>query len=187
MGDQFQAVDYLETAARILAGNSKVMSLNATWPHIRDGLLPTLSPDDRCECVMPMNLELGASQGSTANQTKVKPTGKVDLTLAHIFQDRLVFLSWSGTFKLKYSPITINYAEVQSVSPVEYRYKMNDMPGFEIISSSGRLPVLGNDPYKYDKDQLARWNRRLMKRLTGEFQPRWAEGEPRVEEWAAPE
>lgn len=183
--NQFQTVDYVETAARILAGNAKVMSLNGTWPHLKDGLLPTLSAGDRCEAVMPMNLDFGASQQSTANQTRVKPTGTVRLTLASVFQDRVVFLAWSGMLRLKYELTTVAYSDVQSVSPVEYRYKMNVMPGFEIISTSGRLPVLGNDPYKYDKQLLARWNNRLMKRLTGEWQPIWAEGEARVEKWAA--
>lgn len=184
---QFQPFEYVETAARILAGNAKLMSLSGTWPHLKDGLLPTLSVNDRCEAIMPMNVEFGASQQSTANQSKIKPTGKVDLALACIFQDRLVFLTWSGMLKLKYQLTTVAYAEVHSVSPVEFRYKMNVMPAFEIISSSGRLPVLGNDPYKYDNELLERWNRRLMKRLTGEWEPVWAEGEPRVEKWTAPE
>lgn len=185
MSETFRPEDYLMVAATILASRA-AMDTNSTWPHIRDGLIPTLSADDKCECIMPMNIEIGGSQQSTANQTKVKPTGRVEFTLASIFQDRLVFLGWSGMFKLKYSLTTVRYQDVRSVSPVEFRYKMNVMPGFEIISSSERLPVLGNDPYKYDKDLLERWNRRLMKRLTGEWQPRWAEGEARVEEWGVP-
>jgi hypothetical protein len=186
VSDAFQPIDYLRNCISDLGRSSKQVPLKVTWSVVVEGLIPTLSAEDKCESIIPVNIEIGGSAQSTANQAKVKPAGKVTPALAHIFQDRLVFLRWSGTRRIEYELTTVRYDDVRAVNAMDFRYRMNTIPGFEILTTRGRIPVLGNDPYKFDKNLIARWNNRIMKRLTGEWQPQWAEDQARVERWSAP-
>lgn len=178
--------EYLKYAAGVLNANSKILPMNATWSHLSDGLVPFLADGDRCEAVMPMNVEYGADPSPKAGLSNVKPNGKVDLALACIFQDRTVFLHWSGLLKMRYDRTIVEHATVQSVSQVEFRYKMNTMLGFEVHSAAGRLPVLGNDPDKYPAGLLASWNNILIGRLRGHLVPVWDEECPMVNSWCCP-
>jgi len=183
---QATPTECLKYAAAALNANSKLLPMKATWSHLSDGLVPFLDDGDRCEAVMPMNVEFGADPSPKAGLSNVKPTGKVDLTLACIFQDKTVFLHWSGLLKLKYDRTVVEHATVQSVSQVEFMYKMNTMLGFEVHSTAGRLPVLGNDPYKYPAGLLACWNSILIGRLRGHLVPVWDEECPLVDSWSCP-
>lgn len=90
--NQATTTDYLKNAAALLSVNSKLFPIDATWPHLRDGVLPYLADGERCEAVMPMNIELGADPSPKAGLSNVKPRGKVDLALVSLFQHRTVFL-----------------------------------------------------------------------------------------------
>ena len=186
MASTFTAEDYLKEAVVTAAATMKELDAKVMWGLVKGGILPAIRQDDRCECIIPTNIELGASSQSTAGMTKVKPTGDVTFALAHVFGDRVIFMAWTGLMKTKFRLETIKYSDVRAVNPVEYRYKMSKLPGLEILHSGGRFPVLGNDSTKVDPALNERWNVRLTNRLTGAWVPTWAEGKPSVERWAAP-
>lgn len=186
MASTFTAEDYLKEAVVTAASSMKELDAKLIWRLVADGILPVTRPDDRCECIIPTNIERGASPQSTAGMTKVKPTGDVTFALAHVFADRIIFMAWTGLLKTKFQLDTIKYSDIRAVNPVEYRYKMNKLPGLEILHAGGRFPVLGNDFTKIDSALNERWNVRLTKRLTGEWIPTWMEDRAVVERWSSP-
>lgn len=183
---EFTAEDYLREAVVDLVEASDLMDPKTTWHLVKEGILPRVSPSDRCEWIMPMHIERMAAPESTAGQTKVKPTGDVTFSLAFVFDRYVVFMIWSGVVKTKYEYVAIRFRDIVAVNPVEYSYRWETMDGFEILHSGGRLPLLGNPVDKYPPELLRRWNRRLAKRLTGQWVASWSDDEARVQQWTRP-
>jgi hypothetical protein len=185
---QFSARDYLVGAITSLVAETKGRPLGPKDLRIvaDDGFLPRIKSTERCEAVIPINIELEGSAASTAKQSKVKPAGIVVLSFAGLFDERIVFVRSSGLVKLRWDIVSLDYASIREVNPVSYRYKLNDSDGLEVLHTNGRLPIVGNDAYKYDKAVLQRWNRLLELRLSGRVVPVWSTTEPSTERWTAP-